>query len=185
LTRQELKPLAAGFAFALPQNLEPYREAFQCELRFNQTTTFLLFNEKDLAIVLPSNNPTVLAIHEQLIASRLHDMGSQEVAEQVRRQLMCRLKNGEPKREEIAALLRMTDRTLQRRLTAEQACFKDLLDEVRVEAAQKYLADDRLSLAEVSHLLGFVNQSNFFRACKRWFGVPPGLYRSQMRNRSS
>lgn len=185
LTRQELKPLVAGFAFPLPQNLEPYRDAFQCQLRFNQTTTFLLFNEKDLTISLPSNNPTVLAVHEQLIANRLHDMGSQDVTEQVRRQLMFRLKDGEPKREEVATLLRMTDRTLQRRLTAEKTCFKDLLDEVRVEAAQKYLADNRLALAEVSHLLGFVDQSNFFRACKRWFGVPPGLYRSQMWGRSS
>ncbi len=185
LTRRELKPLAAGFAFPLPQNLEPYRDAFQCELRFNQTTTFLLFNAKDLTTTLPSNNPTVLAMHEQLIANRLHDMGSQDVTEQARRQLMSRLKNGEPKRGEIAALLRMTDRTLQRRLNAEQACFKDLLDEVRVESAQKYLADDCLSLAEVSDLLGFADQSNFFRACKRWFGMPPGLYRSQMRDRSS
>ena len=185
LTRRELKPLVAGFAFPLPQNLEPYRDAFQCELRFNQTTTFLLLKEEDLTRALPSHNPTMLAMHEQVIADRLHDMGTQGIAEQVRRHLITRLKNGEPRREEIASLLHMTDRTLQRRLNAEQVCFKNLLDEVRVEAAQKYLADNRLSLAQVSDLLGFVDQSNFFRACKRWFGVPPGLYRSQMQDRSS
>lgn len=185
LTRRELKPLVAGFAFPLPKNLEPYRDAFQCELRFNQDTTFLLLKEEDLTRALPSHNPTMLAMHEQVIADRLHDMGTQGIAEQVRRHLITRLKNGEPRREEIASLLHMTDRTLQRRLNAEQVCFKNLLYEVRVEAAQKYLADNRLSLAQVSDLLGFVDQSNFFRACKRWFGVPPGLYRSQMQDRSS
>src|SRR5665647_3656935 len=182
LTRRALKPLVAGFAFPLPQNLEPYRDVFQCELRFDQTTTFLLLKEENLTRALPSHNPTMLAMHEQVIADRLHDMGTQGIAEQVRRHLMARLKNGEPRREEIASLLHMTDRTLQRRLNAEQVCFKNLLDEVRVEAVQKYLADNRLSLAQVSDLLGFVDQSNFFRACKRWFGVPPGLYRSQMQD---
>ena len=185
LTRRELKSLVAGFAFPLPPNLEPYRSAFQCELRFNQTTTFLLLKAEDLMMALPSHNPTMLAMHEQVIADRLHDMGTQGIAAQVRRHLMARLKNGEPRREEIASLLHLTDRTLQRRLNAEQVSFKDLLDEVRVEAAQKYLVDNRLSLAQVADLLGFVDQSNFFRACKRWFGKPPGLYRSQMQNRSN
>lgn len=129
---------------------------------------------------LPSYNPTMLAVHEQLITHRLHDMGTQSIAEQVRRHLMARLKDGEPRREEIAAMLCMTDRTLQRRLQAEQACFQNLLDEVRAELAQKYLADNHHALAQVSDLLGFVDQSNFFCACKRWFGVPPGLFRSQM-----
>jgi AraC-like DNA-binding protein len=46
--------------------------------------------------------------------------------------------------------------------------------------ARKYLAEDRHSLGQVADLLGFVDQSNFFRACKRWFGLPPGKYRSQM-----
>lgn len=180
LTRQELKPLAAGFAFPWPLNLEPYRDAFQCDLRFNQTTSYLLLKAQDVTAALPSYNPTMLAVHEQLIARRLHDMGTQSIAEQVRRHLMARLKDGEPRREEIAHMLCMTDRTLQRRLQAEQACFQNLLDEVRAELAQKYLADNHHALAQVSDLLGFVDQSNFFRACKRWFGVPPGLFRSQM-----
>ncbi|RZI92803.1 MAG: AraC family transcriptional regulator, partial [Variovorax sp.] len=29
-------------------------------------------------------------------------------------------------------------------------------------------------------LLGFVDSSNFFRACKRWFGVTPAQYRSRL-----
>ncbi|WP_296449278.1 AraC family transcriptional regulator [Rhodoferax sp. UBA5149] len=180
LTRQDLKPLAAEFAFPLPVSLDPYRDAFQCAISFNQNATRLLLKADDLTAALPSHNPSMLAVHEQLIAHRLHDLGAQSIAAQVRRHLMARLQYGEPRREEIARLLCMTDRTLQRRLQAEQASFQNLLDEVRAELAQKYLADNHYVLAQVSDLLGFVDQSNFFRACKRWFGVPPGLYRSQM-----
>jgi AraC-like DNA-binding protein len=55
-----------------------------------------------------------------------------------------------------------------------------LLDDARRELARKYLADARYSLGEVAHLLGFGDASNFFRACKRWFGLPPGQYREQL-----
>ena len=180
LSRQDLKPLEAGFAFPVPGNLEPYSDAFQCAVSFNQSSTRLLLRVQDVTAALPSHNPSILAVHEQLIARRMHDLGEDSVAAQVRRHLMSRLKYGEPRREEIARLLCITDRTLQRRLQAEQASFQNLLDAVRVELAQKYLADNQYVLAQVSDLLGFVDQSNFFRACKRWFGVPPGLYRSQI-----
>ena len=87
---------------------------------------------------------------------------------------------GEPRREDVAARLHLTDRTLQRRLQAESVSFQQLLDDTRSELASQYLADPRRSLAEVADQLGFSDQSNLFRACKRWFGMPPGQYRQQL-----
>ena len=58
--------------------------------------------------------------------------------------------------------------------------FQQLLDDTRSELARQYLADPRRSLAEVADQLGFSDQSNLFRACKRWFGMPPGQYRQQL-----
>ena len=92
---------------------------------------------------------------------------------------MRRLPQGEPRREDIASELALTDRTLQRRLQAEDTSYQQLLDAARSELARKYLTENRLSLGEVASLLGFGDQSNFFRACKRWFGLPPGQYRQQ------
>jgi AraC-like DNA-binding protein len=91
-----------------------------------------------------------------------------------------RLHEGEPRREETAASLGLTDRTLQRRLQAEKTSYQQLLDESRRELARKYLADEHYSLGQIAELLGFVDQSNFFRASKRWFGIPPGQYRQNL-----
>ena len=80
----------------------------------------------------------------------------------------------------IAARLHLSDRTLQRRLLAEASSFAQLLDATRCELARQYLSDAHRSLGEVADLLGFADQSNLFRACRRWFGMPPGQYRAQL-----
>ena len=104
----------------------------------------------------------------------------QAVGARVRHEIARLLPQGEPRREEVAAVLGLTDRTLQRRLQAESTSYQQLLDDTRRELARQYLGEPRHSLAEVADLLGFADQSNLFRACKRWFGLPPGQYRAQV-----
>lgn len=111
--------------------------------------------------------------------ARLHDG---RTSHRVSAEITRRLAGGEPRREEIAASLALADRTLQRRLHAERTSFQQLLDEARCELARKYLSEDRHTLHQVAGLLGFVDQSNFFRACRRWFGEPPGQYRRRLVN---
>lgn len=180
LTRREVRPLAAEFAFPDPDRTEPYRTAFECPLRFGQRATRMLFSNADLGAAIPSRNPSLLAVHERLMDERLNTLGSSRIGAQVSREIASMLHGGEPRREDVAAKLALTDRTLQRRLQAERTSFQQLLDETRCELARKYLADERQSLTDVADQLGFLDQSNFFRACKRWFGLPPGQYRQNL-----
>ncbi len=180
LTRRDVRPLAAEFIFPRPVCELPYRKAFDCPLRFGQAATRLLLSDVDLATPLPSRSPAMLALHERIMDEQLSHLGSTTVSNKVREQVMQRLSHGEPRREDIAAFLALTDRTLQRRLRAEGTSYQQLLDEARCELARKYLAQVKLPLSAMADLLGFGDQSNFFRACKRWFGVPPGEYRKAL-----
>lgn len=179
LTRQTIHPLCAEFVAGDPANIAPYQRAFGCPLRFGQPRTRLLLAQQDLDRALPSHNPSLLDVHGRLMQERCADLGALSVRSRVTSEIQRRLHLGEPRREDIAAGLALTDRTLQRRLQAERTSFQQLLDEARRELAHKHLADQRHSLAEVADLLGFVDQSNFFRACRRWFGLPPGQYRQR------
>lgn len=96
---------------------------------------------------------------------------------QVRAVLASRIGEELPDIREIARRLAMAPRTLQRRLAAEGASFKDLIDITRREAAQRLLADRSLAVAEVGYLLGFSEPSAFNRAFKRWLGATPLEYR--------
>ena len=83
-------------------------------------------------------------------------------------------------RADIARLLSVSERTLQRQLQREGATFQQLLDITRQELAESYLRQPDVSLAEASYMLGFAEQSNFTRASKRWFNLSPGQYRAKL-----
>jgi len=95
----------------------------------------------------------------------------------VRQVLMKHLSKGDPRRETMASILCMSERTLQRRLTEEGTSFAELVDEVRREMAQRYFRHSQFSPTEITFALGFSDPSNFYRACKRWFGRSPSTMR--------
>jgi AraC-like DNA-binding protein len=81
-------------------------------------------------------------------------------------------------RTEIAKLMGLSERTLQRRLSAEGTTFNGVLEDARREIALGFLADKKLAAYEVSFLLGYSEPATFFRAFKRWTGKTPQQYRA-------
>ena len=85
--------------------------------------------------------------------------------------------------EDVANMLHMHPRTLQRRLTTEGTTFEKVRDDVRRRMAEIYLANEVVPLAHVAHLLGYANQSVLTRSCLRWFGKTPLAMRQQVTGR--
>jgi len=119
-------------------------------------------------------------LHERFAGEHLRRFDHSNMSCRVRAAIVRRLPDGEPRRDQVAGELCMSERTLQRRLEAEATSFVDLLDNTRRELAEQYLGRLHLSFAQAAYLLGLADQSSFFRACKRWFELSPGEYRSQL-----
>ena len=83
----------------------------------------------------------------------------------------------EPGVDAVARRLGTSARTLQRRLEVEGTSFARLVDEVRRERAEAFLRANDVSVAEVSWLVGFSEQSAFTRAFRRWTGSSPTEFR--------
>lgn len=81
---------------------------------------------------------------------------------------------------ECAQLLKVSESTLKRRLREEGISYKSLLDEVREHYARQFLADDSLSIQDVSEMLDFSNQSAFARAFRNRTGLSPLQYRQSI-----
>ncbi|MDH6594242.1 AraC-like DNA-binding protein [Variovorax sp. TBS-050B] len=180
LTRRALQPLAMEFAYPAPADARLHREAFGCEVRFDAPANRMLIAAADLGTPLPTHHPELGGMQEQLLDSQLDRLGQTTTSSLVCAEIARRLPQGEPRRQDVAAGLGLAERTLQRRLQEESVSFQALLDRTRRELAQQYLAQQRHTLTDVADLLGFVDSSNFFRACKRWFGVPPAQYRTRL-----
>jgi len=88
----------------------------------------------------------------------------------------------------IAEQLKMSPRSLRRRLQEEGTSFRELVDEVRAQLAIKYVRDTSLSIEDVTYTLGFNDASAFRHAFRRWTGAAPYEYRrakTNMRSRLS
>ncbi|PKM30299.1 MAG: AraC family transcriptional regulator [Gammaproteobacteria bacterium HGW-Gammaproteobacteria-11] len=180
MTGEHLRPIEAGFAYPQPEDLTPYQSLFDCPLSFSQPHYHLRFDRAMMERPLATGNETLAQMHDQFAGEYLARFEQTRVTHQAR-QVLCRLlPQGEPKRQAVASALRMSTRTLQRRLQDEHTSFQQLLDETRRELAMQFLRQRRLTLLEIAYLLGFADPSNFFRAFKRWFGMPPGQYREQL-----
>jgi AraC-like DNA-binding protein len=75
--------------------------------------------------------------------------------------------------DEVARLLSMHRRTLNRRLREEGTTFQELLDEVRFEAACQFLDTSHIPITEIANSLGYAETSAFSRAFRRWSGASP------------
>ena len=102
-----------------------------------------------------------------------------DIAGQLRRRLADLLAQGEANADAACRALKLSRRTLQRRLKAEKTSFQKVLKEVRAELAVRYLRDERLKALEVAMLLGYNNISSFTTAFKSWYNMPPAEYRQK------
>lgn len=101
------------------------------------------------------------------------------IAEQLKRGLVELLASGEADADTACRALKLSRRTLQRRLRAEKTSFQKVLNEVRAVLAINYLSDNRLKALEVAMLLGYSSISSFTTAFKSWYDMPPIEYRQK------
>jgi AraC-like DNA-binding protein len=101
------------------------------------------------------------------------------IAEQLMRKLAELMAAGEANADSACRALRLSRRTLQRRLRAEKTSFQKVLNEARALLAINYLSDRRLKSLEVAMLLGYSSISSFTTAFKSWYDMPPAEYRQK------
>jgi len=156
-----------------------YEETFGCPVSFGQESYGIDYRAADMARVMNSNNPELRALLtgylDQIIASS--ELGLEHQIMALIRQL---LPTGGCTLAVIAAHKFVSVRTLQRRLQAKGLVFERMVDDVRREQASTLLEDQSLPIADVAGLLGYVEQSSFSHAFRRWTGMSPRAWRAQL-----
>ena len=185
-TGTDWSPVEVRFAHGEPARSDEHRRFFGAPVHFMAGENALVIPTSLLDLPCTRADAALFAMLDRYAADRLERAPrSAAVADRARAALAAVLRNGEPSAAHVASRLKMSVRTLNRALAAENTSYRHLLDQLRRELAVRHLADERLSVTEVAFLLGFSELSAFHRAFRRWTGHTPSVFRAQSRRISS
>jgi AraC-like DNA-binding protein len=187
LAQRPLPVLALAFPHAAPS--PAVREALDQRLglrvAYGAPVTSATVPAALLREPIPTADPALFPLLEQHAAQQLAAReqalratdARTALAAQVQRCVAERLAHDGARLAEVAEVLGLSARTLQRRLAEAGTPFQGLLDATRRELALQYLREPALSMTEIAFLLGYAEQSSFNHACRGWFGEAPGRVR--------
>ena len=158
-----------------PAHRKPYDEVFKTKIAFGSETASVIFAQRWLRRRLPTANPSLRAFLQRLVRRAAQRRGSD--ADEIRRIIRLQLMGGRPGMDGAAAMIGATRRTLARRLAAEGATFRALVQEVRFEMADELIRETDASMGRIAELLGYSDQTAFSRAFSNRFGHPPSRAR--------
>ncbi len=177
-TGPSLHPKRVEYRRALAHR-DVYESYFHCPVKFRAQQNLLVFRKQDLDTPLATYNAELLAmVAPQLEAELMQQLAEKTTSEQAKGVLKRLLAGQRPGLQDVARELRLSTRTLQRRLTDEGVSFQQVMKEARQELARHYLLHSSLELNETAYLLGYEDASSFFRAFHSWEGTSPGEWRS-------
>jgi AraC-like DNA-binding protein len=183
----DLQPSRVHFAFpeleAEGAGVDAYRHYLSCPIVFDQPELELHFSLDCFALPVTNSDPALKQLLEQQAEALLEVLPQQaDFYRGLQQAIIKAIQGGEPTLEAVASTLAMSRRTLHRRLQDHHLVFKELLQQIRLQLARQYLAQQRLTLAEIALLLGYSEQSAFTRAFRHWCGTTPLQYQKRLRS---
>ncbi|MEY8829679.1 AraC family transcriptional regulator ligand-binding domain-containing protein [Sedimentitalea sp. XS_ASV28] len=173
----ELPVTEVRFAFARPDFAADYAVVFPCPVRFSAPRTSIRFDPREFTRPVARGPAEATAFLQRapldwmFTGSRAHTCSLR-----VRAFLYgaawqsCQLP-------EAASALKMTPRTLNRRLKEEGTSFQEIKDALRRDMAIRALQNGQDSIEHIAFETGFSAPANFHRAFRKWTNRTPGSYR--------
>lgn len=149
-----------------------YTDHFGVDVRFQTSVAALRVDRRMLDTQFEDADHTIRQIAVEHL-SRKHTDPDEQVAVRVRRTLTVGLGSARSSLGQVARVLAVHPRTLQRQLAAEDTTFEVILDDVRRTAATHYVTATDIPFGQVAGLIGLSEQSALSRAVRRWWGISP------------
>ena len=178
LLARDIVPLKVTLSHNYQDGLPQYQALYGCDVECGHLQNSMQLNTSLIQETLPGFDQGLAAVHEQIADTQLKRLIEPDIFTRVQEQLLA--SDVGVSRDEIAAQLAMSGRSLQRKLQEQGSSFQKLHDEYRHQQSLTLLANKELSLMDISLQLGFSESSTFYRAFKRWQSVTPGEYRQQL-----
>jgi AraC-like DNA-binding protein len=152
-----------------------FRSFLGCDIEFDAGIDEVVFSRDMLRLPVVSAdmylNDLLTSYCDETLMHR-RDEGVATLRLEVENAIAPLLPHGKASAQEIARRLGLSHRTLARRLADEGLSFSQVLHELKLELATRYLREG-LSVSRIAWLLGYHEISAFTHAFKRWTGKSP------------
>lgn len=178
LTRKHIRPLRVAYRRSRPVDTREHERIFGCRPLYEQASNHMVFALADMGIPVLGHNKPLSDMLKAMYADHVRKhIGAAAFTEKVKQVVLGNLQLTFPPLEAIADALRMTPRTLQRKLSQEGTTYRALTDAVKRELAEHLLANPDLTIADIAYKLGYFEPTSFQRAFRQWTGTTPLDYR--------
>lgn len=180
VTGRDVRPVSARLAHPEPADARELRRLLGAtEVRFATEANGFVLDAADADAPLRTADARlseVLDAHARLLLAARPT--PPRFLGQVRAEVRARLRPRPPSLEVVAEALRLSPRTLQRRLSEERATLKEIVESLRQELGTALVREGKLRVDAVAFELGYADTRAFLRAFKRWTGKTPKGFRA-------
>lgn len=175
LCGQPIKPVKVELSYTREQKYHKlYKEIFS-DVVFNAKSNKIYFDVSNSAMKVLSANKSIYEHMYEFCLTKLKMIENKDKLSN-RVTIILNQKNSfyTPKIEEIASMLNMSARTLQRKLKEEAVTFQEIVESVKIEQAKNLLSQGESSIKEIAYLVGYSSVQSFSRSFKNHVGLTPG-----------
>jgi AraC-like DNA-binding protein len=175
-----LREAAFDFAYPAPPYAARYRHFFHAPVRFGRPETGAALPVAWLDLLCPMADPAMYRASLETLETQARRLEGEDFLLARLEQILAAAGDAGLPLAEAARRVRLSRRTLNRRLAELGTSYRAELDAHLRGRAEALLRDPGLSVGEVAWRLGYEDPSNFGRACRRWFGAGPARRREQL-----
>jgi AraC-like DNA-binding protein len=170
-------PNEVALTYSRQDDFEPAKQFGKCRIIFDRRVNEFIFEATWLDASAELGNRTTYALVESLCDGLVAEMSQiAGVAGRVRALLLQDV-GRQPSLTAVAGRLKISERTLRRRLAHQGVSFRGLLAELRVQLAVRYLRETSMNNDDIAVAIGFRDPANFRHAFRRWSGHSPSVFR--------
>lgn len=171
-------PIEIRFRHDPPLMSHETEEFFRCPVHFRASENSLTLSSEFLLLPVQGHDPALCAALQCEAESLLAELSEptafrRDVVSAISREIG----EGNSSISHVAARLGVHPKALSRSLSADGTTYRELLDQVRLHLARRYLEQRGMGVTEIAFRLGYSEKSAFNRAFKRWTGKPPESFR--------
>jgi len=173
----DCRPIQARFAHRAPAHAQAYERLLGCPCVFEGERHEIRFAKDTLARHSRQANPIATALLRPGCDTELAELAGHQGYGGCVARTLTRLRDPGASMKTVASLLKLSDRTLRRRLAEEGTSFSAVAVEVQRRIATQQLKCAETRIEDVAANSGYSDAANFRRAFIRWTSMSPAQFR--------